>query len=234
MGPLKAAGWWILDYAYALVWQSRALFDRTDPASFATGTQAPIVILPGIYETWKFMQPIVEELHDRGHPVHVLEMLERNLHPVAEMADLVTDYLHRNGLRDVTIVAHSKGGLAGKLVMIGTAGDQVRGMVAVATPFGGSRYARMMPSRTLRALAPKDPVILRLAQELATNRKIVSIYARFDPHIPEGSELSGATNIRVDTGGHFRILAHPQVIDELGALSGKSSPGDPTCVGDTD
>ncbi|MCS3842501.1 triacylglycerol lipase [Microbacterium sp. AK031] len=230
MGPLRAAGWWILDYAYALVWQTRALFDRTDPASYTTGTRDPVIILPGIYETWKFMQPIVEELHNRGHPVHVLEMLERNLHPVAEMADLVTEYLRRNRMRDVTLVAHSKGGLAGKLVMIGTAGDQVRGMVAVATPFGGSRYARMIPSRTLRALAPMDPVILTLGRELATNRKIVSIYARFDPHIPEGSELSGATNIRVNTGGHFLILAHPRVIEELGTLSGRSSPDDPTCM----
>ena len=44
-----------------------------------------------------------------------------------------------------------------------------------------------------------------------TNRKIVSIFARFDPHIPEGSALAGARNIEIDTGGHFRILADVRV-----------------------
>lgn len=208
---LTAGVWWLLDYAYALTWQTRAFFDRTDPASFTTGARSPVVILPGIYETWKFMQPLVQELHDRGHPVHVLEELERNLHPVGEMAQAVTDHLRRQGLNDVILVAHSKGGLAGKLVMLGASADRVRGMLAIATPFGGSRYARHLPTRALRALSPSDPVIVELARERTINAHIVSVYAQFDPHIPSGSELPGAKNIRVPTGGHFRILAHPAV-----------------------
>jgi hypothetical protein len=41
------------------------------------------------------------------------------------------------------------------------------------------------------------------------------MYGRFDPHIPEGSELPGATNIVLGTGGHFRVLAQPRVLEEL-------------------
>ncbi|WP_180968937.1 esterase/lipase family protein [Microbacterium aurantiacum] len=219
---LRAACWWVQDYAYAATWQLRALFDRTDPGSFRTGSRAAIVVLPGIYETWRFMQPMVAALHRRGHPVHVVELLERNLSPVTELAEQVAEHLHRHDLTDVILVAHSKGGLAGKLVMTGDSSSRIRAMVAVATPFGGSRYARLMPTRTLRALSPADPGILSLAENAIANARIVSIYARFDPHIPEGSELPGAINVRLDTGGHFRILAHPRVLAEIAALSERS------------
>jgi predicted alpha/beta hydrolase family esterase len=135
------------------------------------------------------------------------------------MAQSVADFLVEHDLTDVILVAHSKGGLAGKLVMTGPAGTRVRAMLAVATPFGGSRYARLMLSRTLRAFSPDDPSIVSLARQRTVNERIVSIYAEFDPHIPEGSELPGAKNVRLETGGHFRILANPRVLAELAVLA---------------
>jgi alpha-beta hydrolase superfamily lysophospholipase len=213
------AAWWAADYVYAGFWQVRAFWSRQDPAAFASGSRAPIVILPGVYETWRFMQPLITRLHADGHGVHVLDRLERNQRPVAEMAHVVEAYLRDADLRDVILVAHSKGGLAGKLTMLGESGDRIRGMLAVATPFGGSRYARLLPVRTLRAFSPDDPGIVELARHLEVNARIVSVYADFDPHIPEGSELPGAKNVRLDTGGHFRILADPRVIAELAVLA---------------
>jgi hypothetical protein len=103
--------------------------------------------------------------------------------------------------------------------MLGPAADRVRSMLAIATPFGGSRYARRMPVRTLRAFSPDDPSIRALSAQADVNARIVSVYARFDPHIPEGSELPGAKNVPLDTGGHFRVLAHPRVMAELAALA---------------
>lgn len=216
---IRAAGWWVADYAYAISWQVRAFFDRTDPASLCVGSEAPIVVLPGVYETWRFMQPLAKALSQRGHPVHVVEILERNRRPVTEMAESVTAYLEEHALTGAILVAHSKGGLAGKLVMLGPAAHRVRAMLAIATPFGGSRYARRMPMSTLRAFSPEDPSILGLARQLDVNRRIVSVYSRFDPHIPEGSELPGAKNVCLDTGGHFRVLAHPRVMAELAVLA---------------
>jgi pimeloyl-ACP methyl ester carboxylesterase len=219
--PLRIPLWWARDYTYAVAWQARAFFNRTDPATFLTGEKAPIVVLPGIYETWKFMQPLIEALHERGHPVHVIDLLRRNQRPVVEMAERVTEYLEAHDLTDVVLVAHSKGGLVGKQAMaFGAAGRRVRGMLAVATPFGGSSYARLMLlAPTLRIFSPRNATIIALARETAVNERIVSIYGRFDPHIPEGSELAGAKNVRLETGGHFRILAHPRVLAELAVLA---------------
>ncbi|MFS0893729.1 esterase/lipase family protein [Microbacterium sp. 179-I 3D3 NHS] len=219
MNPVRAAAWWLADYAYAGYWQVRAAFDRSQADSFASGDAAHIVVLPGVYETWRFLQPLIAALHERGHPVHIVEALRRNRRPIAEMADGVTEFLEANDLHDVILVAHSKGGLAGKLAMTGRAAGRVRGMLAVATPFGGSRYARLIPLPTLHAFAPEDPSIVSLARQLEVNARIVSVYADFDPHIPEGSELAGAKNVRLDTGGHFRILAHPRVLAELAVLA---------------
>lgn len=215
---MRRALWWLLDYAYAARWQLRACFNRTDPQSFATGDCVPVVVLPGVYETWKFLQPLIEQIHGRGHPVHVVETLRHNRRPVADAAAEVTAFLAAADLRDVVLVAHSKGGLAGKLVMVGPETERVAGMLAVATPFSGSRYARMMPGQTLRAFSPVHPSILEIARHQSVNGCVVSVFGEFDPHIPEGSELVGARNVRLATGGHFRILAHPQVLAEFSAL----------------
>jgi len=222
---LQIAAWWASDYAYATAWQLRAFVNRTPPDSFRSGTGVPLVILPGVYETWKFLQPLIQHLHDRGHPVRVLDLLHRNQRPVLEMADLVSRYLEEQSLSDAVLVAHSKGGLIGKQVMIGPAAPRVRGMVAVATPFGGSRYARMMLAPSLRSFSPHDRTILSLARQREVNTRITSVYGRFDPHIPEGSTLPGARNVLLETGGHFRILAHPRVVAEVERMSGAGEPG---------
>ncbi|WP_411698341.1 esterase/lipase family protein [Conyzicola sp.] len=199
-----------------MIWQARALFNRTDPAGFLSGGLTPIVVVPGVWESWKFLQPLVTSMHERGHPVHVVRLLHSNSRPVMDEAAHVDAYLDEHDLTDVLLVAHSKGGLIGKYVMVkGSSAGRVRGMVAVATPFSGSRYARYLFLPSLRIFSPKDAVIVSLARELVVNERIVSVFGAFDPHIPGGSYLQGAKNVRLDTGGHFRVLAHPRVIAEV-------------------
>jgi hypothetical protein len=217
----RAAGWWIRDYAYAVIWQLRALVNRVDPASFLSGDRVPIVVLPGVYETWKFLQPLITAVHGRGHPVHVLPVLQNNRRPVAEAAAHVRDYLEAHDLDGCVLLAHSKGGLVGKQAMADPdAGSRIAAMLAVATPFAGSRYGAFMVGATLRIFSPRSATILALSRETAVNARIVSVWAAFDPHIPEGSRLPGARkNVVLDTGGHFRVLADPRVIAELAVLA---------------
>ena len=209
-----------MDYAYALYWQVRAILGRTDPASFRSGEATPIVVIPGVYETWRFMLPLIRAMHDRGHPVFVVDALNWNNRPVIEAADLVSAFLAEHDLEGVVLVSHSKGGLIGKYVMsVGREASRVQSMLAVAAPFGGSFYARFMVLPSLRIFAPKNATILALAHDESVNSRIVSVYGEFDPHVPAGSELVGAKNVRLDTGGHFRVLAHPRVMAELAALA---------------
>ena len=151
------------------------------------------------------MLPLIRTLHSHGHPVHVLAQLGRSPKTVQDAGDEVAAYVKVRDLRDVVIVAHSKGGMIGKYAMLNSeARARIRSMVAISSPFSGSRYAKFLLLRSLRAFSPLDPLTLELAHEELVNEKITSIYAVFDPHIPEGSFLPGARNIQLKLGGHFR------------------------------
>jgi triacylglycerol lipase len=129
------------------------------------------------------------------------------------MAELAGEYLERHGLADVAIVAHSKGGLIGKTLMLGERhGARIASMVAINTPFAGSDYAYLIPIRTLREFVPTHETIVTLARNAAVNGHITSLYSSWDPIIPNGSVLEGATNIEIPSTGHFRILDRPDVI----------------------
>ena len=225
---LREARWWMLDYAYAGIGQTRAVLSRARPEDFRSGGKAPIVIIPGVYESWRFMRPLIQTLHDHGHPVHVVAALGRNRRSLADAAATVAAYLDRENLTGVIIVAHSKGGLIGKRLM--TTDDpehRVSGMAAISAPFAGSRYARYWVVPSIRAFAPTNLALRDLGLDQRVNHRIVSIYGVFDPHIPEGSELVGARNIRLSIGGHFRILGDPRTARAvLDAVTDAAAPVD--------
>lgn len=211
-GTAARLGAWAADYAWATGRQARSLLRRQHLPT-GPGNRAPVVLLPGIYETWEFLGPVATALARQGHPVHAVRELGHNARPVLEGADVAADYLERSGLTGVVLVAHSKGGLIGKRVMLSSVGERVLGMVAIATPFSGSRWARYMLARSLRSFDPRDPVLLALAGEIVVNERITAVYPEFDPHIPESGQLPGARNVELPLSGHFRPLGHPRLVD---------------------
>jgi hypothetical protein len=157
--------------------------------------------------------------------VHVLDQLGWNTGAIPDMAVLVSAYLEREDLNDVTVIAHSKGGLIAKQAL-GQPGTlaRVRHLIAVNTPFSGSRYASLFLLPSVRMFAPNGPVIRALALETAVNQRISSLYSVFDPHIPETSRLDGAENIILPTVGHFRPLAAPETLQLVTAILNRSMP----------
>jgi triacylglycerol lipase len=213
----REALWWAEDYAYASrVWLGSHV-GRADPERYAAGTGRPVVIVPGVYESWRFLRPLILGLHAAGHPVHVLPELGHNIRPIAEGAQSLRRYLEEHGLRGVAVVAHSKGGLIGKLAMTSELAQEARiaVVVAICTPFAGARRARYLPWPGMHSLLPGDPSLVELAAAQAVNSRVVSLYGTFDPHVPEGSELAGATNIALPVTGHFRILAQPETLSAV-------------------
>jgi len=209
------------DYPNAVRFRMRAARDWAVPAAYAGGRLRPVVILPGIYESWHYLRPIADRLNADGHPVHVIPTLGLNRAPIPATAAQVQAELVARELRGVAIVAHSKGGIVGKHVMAvddrgGTLEQQrVDRLVAIASPFNGSAMARLAPNPALRAFLPDDPVIAALAANRSVNARITSVYPRFDPHIPDGCALEGARNVELPVVGHFRILLEPSVIDAV-------------------
>ncbi len=199
--------WW-LDYLFVGYWMARDVFGHADPDAFLKnpGTRSPVVLIPGVYERWQFLRPLGDHLAGNGHPVHVLPGLRWNTVSVSDGAKIVLALLEERDLRSVIIVAHSKGGLIGKQAMLHDKSGRIDRMVAISTPFSGSIYARFLIGATLRAFSPANAALRSLGAQLEVNSRITSIWGTFDPHIPGGNELSGATNIKLKASGHFRPL----------------------------
>jgi hypothetical protein len=210
------------DYPNAIRFRADAVRDPAVPSSFAEGRLRPVVILPGIYESWHYLRPIAEGLNADGHPVHVIPALGWNRAPIPVTAAAVRAHLVDNGLNGVIVVAHSKGGIVGKHLMAvddpaHPGPPSVDRLIAIASPFNGSAMARLTPAAELRAFLASDPVITALAAERAVNARITSIFPSFDPHVPDGSALDGARNVEVPVVGHFRILRHPATLQAVRA-----------------
>lgn len=205
----------VVDYAWAYRVRLAAL-RRHDPSRLARGTRRPVLLLPGVYETWHFLEAVGVHLNAHGHPVHVVPTFGRNLLPIPEMAELAGDYVETHDLSDVAIVAHSKGGLIGKTLMLAdNRGARVSLMVAINAPFAGSEYAHLVPIRTLREFVPTHQTIVTLSGAAEVNAHITSIYSSWDPIIPNGSNLAGATNLELPVTGHFRILDRGDLLEAV-------------------
>lgn len=217
---LARRGWsWLLDYAYVGYWQVHGFLFRQDASRYLVPdepSRQPVLLIPGIYETWQFMHPIADHLYAKGHPVHVVQRLGYNRGTVEAMAGRVADYLTGHNLNDVVIVAHSKGGLIGKYVMtLPAAGARVSRLIAVNTPFSGSIYANFFVLPSIRAFSPRNKALKSLLANVGADARITSVYSSFDPHIPQGSNLPGATNIELETMGHFRVIGDRRLLDVL-------------------
>ena len=208
---------WAHDYTYATYRQTNGFLARADahrylsPKAATHVTKAPILLIPGVYENWRFMKPVADMLYQKGHPVHVVSSLGYNVGDVESMAAIVQGYVVMHKLENYIIVAHSKGGLVGKYLLATTPEDQIKGVIALNSPFAGSRYAYLLPIRALRVFLPNSPILSTLAANTIVNKKIVSIYGIFDPHIPKGSYLEGAKNVQLLTRGHFKIMKDRRV-----------------------
>jgi hypothetical protein len=209
---------YLRDYAYALHLMRSSLGWWRKDDRYLGGELAPVVLLPGVYEPWTFLRPLAERINATGHPVHVVRGLGRNTRSIRRSAAIAQDYVDRAGLTGVILVAHSKGGLIGKhMMLVDDRAGRIDRLVAIATPFGGSSYANYMLVPALRAFRSKNRTMAMLVKEERVNARITSVYGEFDTHIPEGCALPGATNIEFPVSGHFRVLADKELLAAVDA-----------------
>ena len=211
----------VYDRLYQVGRQATHYFGPDPAERYRGGTAAPVLLLPGVYETWEFLRPLADALHDRGHPIHTLPELGYNRGRIADSADLGHRYLAERDLHGVILLGHSKGGIIGKRMMVtDDSPPRIRRLIAICSPFAGSSLAPLAPNPALRAFHPHNALLRELAEQRDTNARIVSIYSRLDPLIPAGSRLDGAVNIEVPIVGHFRPLSSERVLDEVVRAAG--------------
>jgi triacylglycerol lipase len=209
----------LLDGLCATYWLFRGLFANKNINQYQNPPKprrSAVVMIPGVYESWQFMKPLSVALYAHGYPVYVIEGLGYNTGKVPDMAEIVRQYLTTLDCQQFVLVTHSKGGLIGKYLLAEhNQDDRIKHMIALNTPFPGSKYALYVPMRSLRLFSPKDALLLSLQANKAINNQITSIYSAYDLQIPNSSYLEDATNVQIDSIGHWRIVANKKVHTEV-------------------
>ena len=217
MNRVSKAAYWLLDYAYTVTDELRALTERRRAERFeqppAESAGRPVLLIAGVFETWRVLRRIGDEAARLGHPVHVVPDLGRNLSDIRSAARMIARYLDDTQLSGVVLIAHSKGGLVGKYAMLRfDEASRIDGMIAVNAPFSGSQWGDLLPVPSIRALAHDDLVVRFLAGPAEVDGRIVSVYSTFDQNVRAGSRLPGARNVRLNVAGHSRILGSKKLL----------------------
>ena len=210
---MKKINAWIKDYAHLFSAGAIMYFKRTPPKHYLGHTidgKVPVIILPGIFGRWAFLKPIADHISLLGHPVYIVPKLGNNIGDIPSSAKKVREVIEENKLKNIVIVAHSKGGLISKHLMLhDDPENRIKGLIAIATPFHGSSIGKFIPHYSVKELSSDSEIIKYLEEHSEVNKKIVSIIPSYDNHVwhSKGSYLDGAMqNISVSVAGHHRIL----------------------------
>jgi triacylglycerol lipase len=222
---------WLIDSVYAvygfilmyLFWNPPRIYIKNSNSG-----KCPIIILPGYLVKWGFMKKIADEISSLGHPVYVIKELGNNIKDVAISAKIVSDFISKNKLKDVVIIGRSKGGLIGKYNLVHfNKENNVKGLIAIATPFHGSKLANFYKFIKSNEFSPDHPTIRELTMHPGVNKKIITINPSSDNIVlsEKSTELDGALeNIEVKVAGHHRIVFDKVTIKEIKSSIKKFNP----------
>lgn len=181
---------------------------KTPPADWKNGEKNPILLIPGFGETFVFLKPLADRLHEFGYPIHILSPIDM-CDSVEHIAQFFAIYIRSNKLTNIICLSHSKGGCIAKYLMdnFPNINKQIRKSISLASPYQGSLLG-YLNIRSSYELTPNGKVTLESAQHSENNYKIIALYSKIDNHVLPNKNLllPGATNIRIDIVGHTRIL----------------------------
>ncbi|MES2971130.1 MAG: hypothetical protein V4702_02290 [Patescibacteria group bacterium] len=220
---------WVVDYAYRA--KAGLTFKRSVPKhylGFTKENKIPVILLPGISLKWHFLKQLGNKISLVGHPVYVAKRLGRNLLSVDTSAELVHRLIVEQDLRNVIIVGHSKGGLIGKQLLAHYNKDgRIKSVIAIATPFSGTRLAGIVPHKAFKEMTSGSTSITNLHDQGHVNKHVYSIIPAYDNHIwhETGSYLKGAENIIIPVNGHHKIVFDKTVEKKVLEILSKLSKG---------
>lgn len=189
--------------------------------SYVKNGKIPVILIPGISNRWGFLKNLGDKISYSGHPLYVVNGLGLNRLDISYSAKIVKELIEKMHLNKAVIVAHSKGGLIGKYYLTHENKDKkIKGLIAIAAPFSGSKIARHLAKKYSKELSPQSETIQSLNQHAEVNSRIISIMPEFDNHVwhEKGSYLEGAINIKTKTKGHHKIVFDKGVQDKITKL----------------
>ena len=201
---------WVNESAAMLLLHGKSRLFTKPPHSYLEHREGktPIILIPGLTEKWGVLGNIAKIVSNEGFDVYTVPKLGFNLYDIYTTTKIVEDAIRLNGLQDPYILAHSKGGLPGKWVLIHGLASK---MITYATPHSGSDIAEYIPFFSAQELTSQSMVIQELNKYKDVNKNIVSIFNKTDNLIPNGCRLEGARNVEISGYGHHKILIDRRV-----------------------
>lgn len=218
---MKEASRWFQDYIYLVRGHTRAYLHKEPPShylEYVVEGRSPVILIPGIVAKWNFLENIGDKISLKGHPTYIVPKLGYNLIDIPHSAKIVREVIDKNGLQDVVIVGHSKGGLIGKYLMIHNNQDKrIKGLVAIATPFAGVPVVRTVPVKMFEEVSPESKLIKDMNNHTDVNSDIVTIYPVYDNLVWDimNCYLPGAKNIEIKESGHHKLLFNKDLIKKV-------------------
>ena len=218
---------------------------------YTVAGKVPVILIPGVLGRWGYMKSLGDRISRLGHPVYIVPELGYNISSipfsakmlrsliaritgkfghilprVSKGAEAIQKVIEEKNLKNVILVAHSKGGLIGKYLLTHYNADhKVLGMIAIAAPFSGSELAKLIPHDAFKELRTDSEIVRDLERHRNANKKIVSIFPEYDTHVwaERKSFLEGAENIEVSgLGGHNALLSDKKIQNGEGSLTSHS------------
>ena len=133
---------------------------------------------------------------------------------VEPLARRIDEVLAQTGAKQLVLVGHSMGGLVARAYLRRHGAAQVRQLVTLGTPHGGSELARFGIGESARQMRPGSAWLAALGPLPVDT---LAIYSAHDNYVlpPSLLELPGARCCVLDRLGHLAMLFSPRVADAL-------------------
>jgi triacylglycerol lipase len=118
----------------------------------------------------------------------------------------------------VHLVGHSMGGLAARWFVQKLGGDErIVQTISLASPFHGTRHARLLPGPAGRDICPGSRVLSELEASAHRAERVphLSIASAKDPIVTESALFAIGDRLIVPTTGHNGLLFDPLVASEI-------------------
>jgi pimeloyl-ACP methyl ester carboxylesterase len=130
--------------------------------------EPPVLIVPGFMGPSLLLYPLAAflRLHGRkADQLHTFPALDGVVEHAQRIARAVDRLLAETGARQIDLVAHSMGGLAGRYYLRRLGGAaKVRRFITIATPHHGTHWAHLHLTQSLKDMRPGSPLLKELSE----------------------------------------------------------------------
>ena len=173
-----------------------------------------VVFLHGLFATAGVLRPLRRHVEEHA-PAHTASFTYAPGPGVDAIAGSLAEVVRRLPA-DVRIhlVGHSLGGVVARWYLQEYGGDpRIVQTVSLASPFRGTRHARLMPAGAGRDILPGSPVLDRLTRRahVAAHVPHLSLVATEDRVVTERASFAHGEELEIEDCGHNSLLFHPGV-----------------------